>query len=197
MQYLRGLTRGVEDTKVCLFSKEEIQELNGIAGACFDGEVIKVMPNTPIWKLAHEIKHARDFKTHSKSLLGKLSILNAALGNKAYKYSKGTPLEGLGKWWYNATKFEKNAYSVERKVREHYGYTKRNSRQNVGNVRQGFRGTSKKQKAKSKISFFSAEENSTDDVEISSKIQEEIVKQLWKKTSMIRIQNEAQMEEEE
>ena len=154
MKQIKRYIRGVEDTEVCLFSQEEINELKGFAGASFDGDIIKVMPNTPIWKLAHEIRHARDFQKDIKTVFGKLRIFNAVIGNKMLVSTKNTPFEKLGDWWYNSSKLEKNAYKDEKDVKEAYGYS---GNQSTGiNARN--RGNNKKIKLNGKNTFFSIEE---------------------------------------
>lgn len=154
MKQIKRYIRGVEDTEVCLFSQKEINELKGFAGASFDGDIIKVMPNTPIWKLAHEIRHARDFQKDIKTVFGKLRIFNAVIGNKMLVSTKNTPFEKLGDWWYNSSKLEKNAYKDEKDVKEAYGYS---GNQSTGiNARN--RGNNKKIKLNGKNTFFSIEE---------------------------------------
>ena len=165
MKQIKRYIRGVEDTEVCLFSQEEISELKGFAGASFNGEIIKVMPNTPIWKLAHEIRHARDFQKDIKTPFGILRITNAIIGNKLLALTKDTPFEVIGNWWYNSSKLEKNAYKDERVVKEAYGYR---GNQSTGiNARN--RGNGKAIKLNGKNTFFSLEENNAGIDEATSK----------------------------
>lgn len=159
MQYLRSLARNIEDVEVRLFSQDEINELGNFAGAMFDGENILVMPNTPIWKVAHEMKHARDFVRNIKSPIGLLSTVNGIIGNTLYKNLNGTKLEWLGNWWYNAAKLEKVAYAVESKVKEHYGYSKKISGQISQHSQRGSGKIKGSGQSGHKKGFFSKAEN--------------------------------------
>ncbi len=127
MQYLRVLARGIENIEIRLFSKAEMAKREGRAS--FNGKFIKVTPDATLWELAHEMKHARDLEKYLKTPLGQLRVLNAIIGNNLNEFLDGTKLEWLGNWWYNAAKMEKDAYAVEAKVKEYYGYSRKVGRQ--------------------------------------------------------------------